>query len=298
MKIIALGLLLSGSIALSLAAEPQHIVFERGSAIWIANIDGTKAQKITQGSGPSLSPDGTRIAFNTDNSDKDLVREIAIADIATKKVTIVKEIPSKNCYHALWSPDGKQILFYLWNGNDWDLAMIAPDSSGLRTIRKADSEHHSLWSTCWAVDGKSIFAQDLDYLYQLNLEGAEMKKWKLETLFPAGGMNSGGTIAVSPDGKTLLVEVDMDEEVTNMPDWEGPPPSLWTFDLESGKATRLTEKGKLAASGCWLDKTHILFNLFSPKEKQPSLYEMEIGKKEMKRIIKDAANPSVSGVVQ
>ena len=271
------------------------MVFERGPAIWMANLDGSNAHKITKGTGPDLSPDGTTIVFNTDDSSsKDLVREIATADVATKKVTVLKGIPSKNCQRALWSADGKQILFSIWNGNDWDLALIAPDGSGFRIFKKAGQDHHSLWSTSWAADGKSIFAQDLDYIYQFNLDGSEVKKWKLDTIFPKGGMNSGSRIASSPDGKTLLVEVDMDEEETNMPDWDGPPPSLWLFDLESVKAVRLTKKGMLASSGCWLDNSHILFNLFSAKEKQPAIYEMEIGKKEMKPVLKDGVNPSVA----
>jgi TolB protein len=144
------------------------------------------------------------------------------------------------------------------------------------------------------MDGKSFFTQDLDFLYQFNLDGKQVKNWKLASLFPGGGLNSGSRITSSPDGKTLLVEVDMDEEVKEMGDWEGPPPALWTFDLETGKTTRVTEPGTLAASGCWLNQSHILCNVFSPKEKQPAIYEMEIGKKEMKLVIRDGVNPSVS----
>lgn len=290
-----IGLLLSYFATLSIAAGSQLVAFERGTSIWIANVDGSNAHKIANGSEPDLSPDATRIAFNTDDSStNDVVREIAVADLATKKVSLVKGIPSKNCQRALWSPDGKQILFDIWNNNDWDLALISPDGSDFRYLKKAGPTHNSLWSTCWATDGKSIFAQDLAYLYQINLEGQELKKWKLESLFPNAGLNSGSRISSSPDGKTLLVEVDTDEEVTSIPDWDGSPPSLWTFELESAKATRLTEKGVLASSGCWLDGTHILFNLHLAKQKQPVIYEMEIGKKEMKAMIKDALNPSVS----
>ena len=307
-RTLAIGLVMTCTAALSLAAGPQQVVFERGSAIWIANLDGSKAEKIAEGSGPSLSPDGTRVAFNTDDSaGTEPVRELAIADVATKKVTLVKGIPSKNCQRALWSPDGKQILFTIWTGYGWDIALISPDGSGLRYVRKSQPPDPKktpdpkkprgprvdpVWSTSWAMDGKSIFTQDLAYIYQFNLDGVEIRKWKLGSLFPEGGMNSNSRITTSPDGKTLLVEVDTNEEVKNMPDWDGPPPSLWTFNLESGKTTRVTEKGKLAASGCWLDQSHILFNLFSAQEKQPSIYMMEIGKKEMKRVISDGANPS------
>jgi TolB protein len=294
-RILAIALLLACSAELSLAAGSQQMVFERRTAIWMANVDGSNPRKIAKGSGPDLSPDGTRIAFNTDDSSKtDLVREIAIVEVSSKKVTLVKGIPSKNCQRAVWSPDGKQILFNLWNGNDWDLALIRPDGSGFRSFKKASPEHQSLWSTCWSADGKSIFAQDLDYIYRFDLGGQELKKWKVDSLFPNGGMNSGAGMSSSPDGKTLLIEVEMDEEVTNMPDWDGPPPSLWTVDLDSGKTTRLTKKGMLGSGGCWLDRGHILFNLFSPKEKEPTIYEMDLEKKEIKSVIKNGVNPSVS----
>jgi len=137
-RVLAIGLVLTYTAALSLAAEPERVAFERGTAIWIANVDGSKAEKITEGSGPSLSPDGTKIAFNTDiPGDRGPARELAIADIATKKVTLVKGIPSKNYQRALWSPDGKQILFTIWTGADWDIALISPDGSGLRYVRKS-----------------------------------------------------------------------------------------------------------------------------------------------------------------
>lgn len=303
-RTLAIGLVVTCTAALSLAAGPQKLVFERGSTIWIANLDGSKAEKITEGSGPDLSPDGTKIAFNTDiPGEGGPMRELAIADVATKKVTLVQGIPSKNCQRALWSPNGKQILFTIWNGADWDIALISPDGSGFRYVRKSsprDPQKKSgpkvdpVWSTAWTMDGKSIFTQDLNYIYQFNLDGREVRKWKMGALFPGGGMNSNSRITSSPDGKILLVEIDMDEEVNDMPDWDGSPPALWTLNLESEKTTRVTEKGKLATSGCWRDQSHILFNVLSPKEKQPAIYEMEIGNKEMKQIIKDGANPSVS----
>jgi TolB protein len=292
------GLLALPSLLLStsylLAATPR-LAFERGTAIWIANADGSDAHKLTKGSGPDLSPDGTRIAFNTDESNgPEPDRQIALVDLATKKVTTIKGIPSRNCQRAAWSPDGKRILFSIWTGDDWHLALIGPDGSDFRYLKKASSPHNSFWSTCWAPDGNSIYAQDLSYLYQFDLQGQERKKWKLEILFPNGSMNSGSTMACSPNGGTLLVELDMDDEEANLPDWEGPPPALWTLDLGSMKATRLTPKGLLASSGCWLDATHVLFTAQSPKEKQPVIEKMDVGNKEMKLMLKDARDPKAS----
>ena len=243
-----------------------------------------------------MSPDGTRIAFHTDEATKkDVTRQIAVVDVATKKVTVLSnEIPSDNCQHAIWSPDGARILFSIWTDSDWHLAMINADGSGFRYVKKATPARNSYWSTCWAPDGKSIYAQDLTNLYQFGLDGTEMKKWSLRSLFPKGSLSSGSSATVSPDGKTLLIDVDMEDEEANMPDWDGPPPSIWTVDIGSEKTTRLTPKGILAWHGSWLDSKEILFSSQSAKEKEPTLYRMNVAEKDRKSVLKNANNPSAS----
>ncbi|CAN5431721.1 hypothetical protein BH20VER3_BH20VER3_13710 [soil metagenome] len=278
------------------SVSPAQIAFERGSIIWIANLDGTNARKIAKGSAPDLSPDGKRIAFHTDSSTKGaVVRRIAVVDVASRNVTFFKEIPSDNCQRALWSPDGGRILFHIWAESDWHIAMIKRDGSDFRYVRKAAPERNSYWSTCWSPDGKSFYAQDLSNLYQFDLEGKELKKWKLDSLFPGGSMNSGSSISVSPDGERLLLDIDMNDEEANMPDWNGPPPSVWSLDLAAKKATRLTPKGMVASEGCWLDDKRILFVAQSAKETEPTIYKLKLGEKKWTPLLKNASNPSVSG---
>ena len=43
----------------------RHIAFERDQTVWIANVDSTGEKKIAAGIFPAISPDGTRLAFNT-----------------------------------------------------------------------------------------------------------------------------------------------------------------------------------------------------------------------------------------
>jgi TolB protein len=202
-------------------AAPQRLIaFEKGTAIWIAHLDGTEARKITKGSVPDLSPDGTRIAFHADDSTKkDVVRQIAVVEVMTKKLTVFrKEIPSENCQRAIWSPDGQHILFSIWTDSDWQLAMIDADGSNFRYVKKAAPKNNSFWSACWAPDGKSFYAQDLNALCQFTLDGAEMRKWNLRSLFPNGSLSSGTTIAIAPDGKKLLIDVEMEDESVNVTD--------------------------------------------------------------------------------
>ena len=86
-----------------------------------------------------------------------------------------------------------------------------------------------------------------------------LAKWKLETIVPNGNMSGDGRIAVSPDGKRLLLGIDMGEEAERK-DWDGPVPALWSFDLQSQKATRITPKKFFGWDGCWLDSDNILLS--------------------------------------
>ena len=275
-------------------ASPQKLAFERGTGIWIANLDGTDAKKITKGSAPDISPDGTRIAFHMDEStNKDVTRHIAIADVATKKVTVfTKDIPRDKCQRAVWSPDGSHILFEIWTENDWHLAMINADGSGFRYVKIAQSSQKTLFSACWAPDGRSIYAQDFEFLYLFGLDGSELKHWNLKSLLPEFSLNGASNISLSPDGKTVLADAESETEAVNVPDWDGLAQSVWTIDLALGKAERLTPKGMMAWHACWLSPSRILFTSQSAAEKQPTIHEMSLPEKRSKLLLKNAQNPS------
>jgi hypothetical protein len=51
----------------------------------------------------------------------------------------------------------------------------------------------------------------------------------------------------------------MDEDVT-IKDWEGPPPAIWIFNLQTETASRITPSKMLATSPCWLSNDEILFD--------------------------------------
>jgi TolB protein len=104
------------SIGWSLSEEPvqpqRRIAFARNSTLWTANLDGSKARKLTKGDDPCISPDGTKVAFTMSPPQaKDVVRYIAVSNLATGTINVFKETPSNNCFGPVWSPDGSKILF-------------------------------------------------------------------------------------------------------------------------------------------------------------------------------------------
>ncbi len=250
-----ISFLVLGLASLSVTAFPadRHIAFERNQAVWSANLDGTGEKKIADGIFPAISPDGTRVAFNTveKTSDTTYARHIAVADVATGKVNVFKDVPSDNSYYPSWTADGKQILFTTRPHEVWDLVTINSDGTNFHVLKPGVQNEVTRYSPIWARDGQSVFCEDRTNIYQLGLDGAVRAQWKISKIIPKGDMSGDGRIDVSPDGKRLVLSIDMGEE-SGRKDWDGPLPALWAFDLQSQKASRLTPKKLFGWDGIWI----------------------------------------------
>ena len=251
-------------------------------------------KKIADGIFPSISPDGTRVAFTTsEKSGTTYVRHIAVIEIESGSMKVFKDVPSDNSYYPSWSPDGKHILFTLRQNEVWDLATVAPDGTDFQIVKKGAQNEVTLYSPCWAHDAGSIFCQDMTNIYQIGLDGHELAKWPIDKAIPNGGTSGDGRVDVSPDGKRLLLSIDMGEEAKRK-DWDGPLPALWTFEIATQKAVRITSRSLFGWDGCWMDDENVLFLSQATGEKSASIYRISTSGKISKRLIKDARFPSVS----
>jgi len=293
-KIFSLVVALASFTATAFPAE-RHIAFERSNAVYVSNLDGTNEKKIADGIFPAISPDGTRLAFNTveKTSDTTYARHLAVADVATGKVNLFNDVPSDNSYYPSWTTDGKQILFTTRPHEAWDLVVINSDGTNFHVLKPGAQNEVTCYSPVWARDDQSVFCQDMTSIYQIGLDSPVRAQWNIEKIIPRGDMSGDGRIDVSPDGKRLLLSIDMGEE-SGRKDWDGPLPALWAFDLQAQKATRLTPKKLLGWDGVWIDNDNILFLSRAPDEKDDSVYRMSADGKNLKRLIKNARFPSVS----
>ena len=293
-KLISLGFVLARLSVTAFSAD-QHIAFERNDAVYVANLDGPKEKKIADGIFPAISPDGTRVAFNTveKTSDTTYVRHMAVADVATGKVNLFEDVPSQNSYYPSWTADGKQILFTTRPHEVWDLVAINSDGTNFHVLKPGAQNEVTCYSPVWARDGQSFFCEDMTNIYQIGIDGKVRAQWRVGKIVPKGDMSGDGRIDVSPDGKRLLLSIDMGEE-SGRKDWNGPLPALWAFDLKSQKATRLTPKNLFGWDGVWIDNENVLFLSRGPGEKDDSVYRMSADGKNLKRLIKNARFPSVS----
>jgi TolB protein len=286
-----------GFSSVALAGSPiKRLTFERDFTVWIANLDGTNPIEIARGQSPDLSPDGTKLAFNTvQDEGQPAHRQIAIFDLATGKTTLLKDIPSDNSMSPCWSPDGQRLLLDYYVNNERRIGLINADGTGFHYVQGSEPKHQNYWAATWASDGQSFFAEDMENLYRLDLNGKPLKKWVIKKLVPHGSMGGNVRLDASPDGKKLLMDIDMDEKERK--GWDGPPASIWMLDLATGKTTRLTPKTLYAWDCHWLEAPNsILFTSQKAGEKNPSIYRMSTMAhgNDLKMFIKNATIPGTS----
>jgi TolB protein len=277
-------------------AGQRNIAYERDEKIFVADLNGTHPKKIADGALPEISPDGAHVAFNTEGDAKDRPgpeRHIAIADVATGKVTVLPNIPSDNCFGPVWSPDGKQLAFSIMADKAWQLGVVNADGSGFRFVKNADLRPEAFGAPEWARDGQSIFCHDLDNIYQIDPEGKLLKKWEVSKILTDASMNGGDRLSVSPDGKALLMDVDCGTEHERK-DWDGPQPAVERLDLNSDKAVRVTGKDDYVWGPFWLSANEFLCIMQKENEKQPSIYRMTLDGKNPRLLIKHARTPTAS----
>jgi TolB protein len=146
-------------------AAQRKIAYERAGKIFVADVDGTHAKKIADRALPEISPDDTRVPFNTEGGAKNgpgPERHIAIAEVATGKMTVLPNIPSDNCFGPVWSLNGKQLAFSIMADKAWQLGLVNADSLAFRFVNNAGLRPEAFGAPVWARDGKSIFCHDLD----------------------------------------------------------------------------------------------------------------------------------------
>lgn len=153
--------------------------------IFVVNLDGGKKQVIGNGTWPSLSPDGTQIAYAASGDG------LHIVDLASGDDHRIPNTQNDdNVPH--WSADGKQIAFM--RTKDFNLYIMNPDGTGVKQVNDGIDYEELIG---WSADGASLFyganRQDGVLLNQLDIASGAVKE-----LFTI--KSSGLDVSLSPDG--------------------------------------------------------------------------------------------------
>jgi len=148
------------------------------TSIWLADAKSGKSWRLTGGrkssTGPAWSPDGTRIAFASDRSDKRQLYLIRPSGGEAEQLTTLEESPGG----FAWSPDGQSIAF----------TATDPRSDAAKEREKAYGEFDVIESD-----------YRMSHLYILDLATKKIRRL-------TSGPFTVGRFSWSPDGKQIAFD--------------------------------------------------------------------------------------------
>jgi Tol biopolymer transport system component len=197
--------------------NPNGIVFVSNRSgnqdIWKMSFDGSNLVALTSFTGrdfnPSVSSDGNRIAWTSDNGGSGTHQIWTMSIDGTEKQQISTNLGNNGQSQPLWSPDDSMILYSSTEAGtyfDWDVWLM--DSDGSNKVQLTDTGSTIGWSTGasgWSPDGGRILygVEEGDSSPPFNIwimDSDGQNKMKLTT-----GVNyRSGFARFSPDGTRIF----------------------------------------------------------------------------------------------
>ena len=231
---------------LSVAADPQispdgsQIAYVRStnevmtdsaaSSIWMIDVGSGAETPLVAGEGyhgsARWSPDGTRIAYvSTQSGGGPELHVMWLATRASANITALPEGPGG----ISWSPDGKQIAYTarvpgetLTLGKPLSPPEGAEWKKGPTIIDKVT----------YRFDGAGYLKSGFTQIFVVSATGGAPRQLTF------GDRHHGGAIEWTPDGKSILISGNRDE------DWElaGVETEIYSIDVATGNITALTDR--------------------------------------------------------
>lgn len=146
-----------------------------GYKIWVMNEDGIDRNQLTFGpgidGGPRWSPDGSKIAFNS-NRDTGRKYELFVMDADGTNIQKVASI-GINCGGQDWTPDGEKLAFTVEYGtNNNSIFWVNADGTGMEPLYDV---HTKIGFCSFSPDGTKMIFIQWGNLYIMNIDGTGTK---------------------------------------------------------------------------------------------------------------------------
>lgn len=238
--------------------------------MYLMNPDGSGLRQLTGGPlderRPVWTPDGTAILYDAGDGIHQDIWSVAVADGSRKQLTHVEGLAD----FASLSPDGQQMVFYVYKDMTLNLWTANADGSAARPLTRdlADARRNqptmswhpvgwsadSQWLTYTGADGKSIWLMRRD--------GSEAR-----SIVDDGETNHFPWFLA--DGRLAFIT----EYVP--PRYDGAWTNAWALDLQSGQRTLLQEHMSMQGPVDWsADRSKVLFS--SPRAGTFDIYLIDL----------------------
>ena len=210
----------------AISSEGMHLVYSHQVLdwdIWRLSLNGKageQAQSIISSTRleyhPTYSPDGKRIAFESNRSGNEEIWTSAADGSNAIQLTTFRNLWAGS---PRWSPDGRKIAFDADAAGNWDIYVIS--SQGGEPARLTTNRAEE-FRPSWSGDGK--------WIYYCSSRNGHPEVWKV----PASG---GKEVQVTRNGGRIAFESSDGEDLYYTKDEGG----LWKMPLRGGSETKVLD---------------------------------------------------------
>lgn len=242
---------------------PSQVKFD----IFVIDFPASKPRKLVEGAHPTLSPNGTQIAYCVQTAHH--WGQLQVIDTNGSGQKQLTNIPGGGVYSPEWSPDGEKIAFTVFDGKTSTIYVADKTGANVTRIVEGSAAH-------WSPDGtRIVFFRHPDgtgakgSIWIANADGSEPKK-----IFEDQHVFSEPTWY--PDGRSIVFASR--REHTS---------AIFRLDLDGTNLAEIARDDKMA----------FLYSVFSPDGKQlvvaainksnpePSIVLLDMASHQGKRIL-------------